>query len=93
MLDPRFGAVNFALKAMGFGPFDFLHDRKLVLFTLCGIGIWQSVGFNMVLFMAGLTAIPPSSTRRRRSTAPAAASRASGSSPGRCWRRSRCSPW
>ena len=58
MLDPRIGAVNFALKAFGLGPLDFLHDRKLVLFTLCGIGIWQSVGFNMVLFMAGLTAIP-----------------------------------
>jgi multiple sugar transport system permease protein len=58
MLDPRIGAVNFALKAFGFKPLDFLHDRKLVLYTLCGIGIWQSVGFNMVLFMAGLTAIP-----------------------------------
>jgi len=58
MLDARFGAVNMALKAIGLGPFDFLHDRKLVLFTLCGIGVWQSVGFNMVLFMAGLTAIP-----------------------------------
>jgi multiple sugar transport system permease protein len=58
MLDPRIGAVNFALKAFGFKPLDFLHDRKLVLLTLCGIGIWQSVGFNMVLFMAGLTAIP-----------------------------------
>ena len=34
MLDARFGAVNIALKAMGLGPFDFLHDRKLVLFTL-----------------------------------------------------------
>lgn len=59
MLDPRIGAVNFGLKALGFRPLDFLHDRKLVLFTLCGIGIWQSVGFNMVLFLAGLTAIPP----------------------------------
>ena len=58
MLDPRIGAVNFALKWLGFRPLDFLHDRNLVLFTLCGIGIWQSVGFNMVLFMAGLTAIP-----------------------------------
>jgi len=58
MLDARFGAVNMALKAIGLGPFDFLHDRKLVLFTLCGIGVWQSVGFNMVLFMAGLTAVP-----------------------------------
>ena len=58
MLDARFGAVNMALKAIGLGPFDFLHDRKLVLFTLCGIGVWQSIGFNMVLFMAGLTAVP-----------------------------------
>lgn len=58
VLDPRFGAVNMALKAMGWKPIDFLHDRKVVLFTLCGIGIWQSVGFNMVLFMAGLTAVP-----------------------------------
>ncbi|MFO1079082.1 MAG: sugar ABC transporter permease [Reyranellaceae bacterium] len=58
MLDPRIGAVNFALKALGLKAQDFLHDRKLVLFTLCGIGVWQSVGFNMVLFMAGLTAIP-----------------------------------
>lgn len=58
MLDPRIGAVNFGLKALGFKPLDFLNDRKLVLFTFCGIGIWQSVGFNMVLFMAGLTAIP-----------------------------------
>jgi multiple sugar transport system permease protein len=58
MLDPRIGAVNFGLKALGFKPLDFLNDRKLVLYTLCGIGIWQSVGFNMVLFMAGLTAIP-----------------------------------
>ena len=58
MLDARFGAVNMLLKAIGLGPYDFLHDRKLVLFTLCGIGVWQSVGFNMVLFMAGLTAVP-----------------------------------
>jgi multiple sugar transport system permease protein len=58
VLDARFGAVNMALKAMGWKPVDFLHDRKVLLFTLCGIGVWQSVGFNMVLFMAGLTAVP-----------------------------------
>jgi multiple sugar transport system permease protein len=58
MLDPRFGAVNMAIKALGWKPVDFLHDRKVVLYTLCGIGVWQSVGFNMVLFMAGLTAVP-----------------------------------
>ncbi len=58
VLDPRLGIVNVAIKALGWKPVDFLHDRKIVLFTLCGIGVWQSVGFNMVLFMAGLTAVP-----------------------------------
>jgi multiple sugar transport system permease protein len=58
VLDPRLGAVNMVLKSFGWKTVDFLHDRKVVLFTLCGIGVWQSVGFNMVLFMAGLTAVP-----------------------------------
>ncbi len=58
MLDQRFGVVNLALKSIGFAPRDWLHNRSLVLYTLCGIGIWQSLGFNMVLFMAGLTSIP-----------------------------------
>jgi multiple sugar transport system permease protein len=29
-----------------------------VLYSLSIIGVWQSVGFNLVLFLAGLTAIP-----------------------------------
>ncbi|HTR86719.1 MAG TPA: sugar ABC transporter permease, partial [Reyranella sp.] len=58
VLDPRLGVVNVVIKSFGWKPVDFLHDRKIVLFTLCGIGVWQSVGFNMVLFMAGLTAVP-----------------------------------
>jgi multiple sugar transport system permease protein len=58
MLDQRFGVVNLALKSIGFAGRNWLHDRSLVLYTLCGIGIWQSLGFNMVLFMAGLTSIP-----------------------------------
>jgi len=29
-----------------------------VLWTLSIIGVWESAGFNMVLFLAGLTAIP-----------------------------------
>jgi len=58
ILHPQFGILNTALKAIGIRGADWLHDRSLVLYTLCAIGIWQSVGFNMVLFMAGLTAIP-----------------------------------
>lgn len=59
MLHPQFGVVNLTLEAFGIPGQSWLQNPSLVLFTLCAIGIWQSIGFNMVLFMAGLTAIPP----------------------------------
>jgi len=58
MLHPQFGIVNQVAKTLGFARVDWLQNQSIVLFTLCGIGIWQSLGFNMVLFMAGLTSIP-----------------------------------
>lgn len=35
-----------------------LRDRDYALYTLCFIGVWQGFGFNMVLYLAGLTSIP-----------------------------------
>ncbi|WP_081816592.1 carbohydrate ABC transporter permease [Fodinicurvata fenggangensis] len=35
-----------------------LGDRDYAIWTLCFIGIWQAFGFNMVLYLAGLTGIP-----------------------------------
>ena len=35
-----------------------LGDKRYALWTLCFIGIWQAFGFNMVLYLAGLTSIP-----------------------------------
>jgi multiple sugar transport system permease protein len=58
MLHPQFGIVNQVMKVAGVARIDWLQNQAVVLFTLCGIGIWQSLGFNMVLFMAGLTSIP-----------------------------------
>ena len=58
ILHPRLGPVNGVLRAMGFGEIPFLSEPAYVLPTLAAIGIWQLVGFNMVLFLAGLSAIP-----------------------------------
>ncbi|BBK37167.1 ABC transporter permease [Allostella sp. ATCC 35155] len=58
MLHPTLGLINLTLREFGIEGYNWLQDRRTALFTLCAIGIWQSVGFNMVLFMAGLTAIP-----------------------------------
>jgi multiple sugar transport system permease protein len=58
VLHPRLGPVNAVLRDFGWGEWAFLSEPSLVLPTLAFIGIWQIVGFNMVLFLAGLTAIP-----------------------------------
>lgn len=58
LLHPKLGPVNALFGALGLPPLAFLSDPALVLPTLAVIGIWQLVGFNMVLFLAGLTAIP-----------------------------------
>ena len=59
LLHPSLGLMNGWISALGLPPQQWLSDRDIVLFTLAGIGIWQSVGYNMVLFLAGLAAIPP----------------------------------
>jgi len=59
LLHPSIGLVNQTLGSLGLPAPDWLSDRGLVIYTLAAIGIWQSVGYNMVLFLAGLAAIPP----------------------------------
>lgn len=58
LLHPSLGPVNGLLKWLGFAPVAFLSEPSTALATLAVIGIWQLVGFNMILFLAGLTAIP-----------------------------------
>jgi len=58
MLHPQFGLVNGLLRSAGLPAFAWLQDRSTALYALCAIGIWQAVGFNMVLFLAGLVSIP-----------------------------------
>jgi multiple sugar transport system permease protein len=58
MLHPQFGLVNGLLRAAGLPGHSWLQDRGTALYSLCVIGIWQAVGFNMVLFLAGLVSIP-----------------------------------
>ena len=35
-----------------------LGDKRYALGTIAFIGIWQAFGFNMVLYLAGLTSVP-----------------------------------
>lgn len=58
LLHPSLGPVNAAIQWLGFEPVSFLANPALLIPTMAMIGIWQVLGFNMVLFLAGLTAIP-----------------------------------
>jgi len=58
LLHPTIGPVNAMLRAVGIAGPAWLSSSDTVLLSLAAIGIWESIGFNMVLFMAGLTAIP-----------------------------------
>ncbi|MEM8650754.1 MAG: sugar ABC transporter permease [Pseudomonadota bacterium] len=35
-----------------------LGDKRFAIYVVCFIGIWQAFGFNMVLYLAGLTSVP-----------------------------------
>ena len=58
LLHPTIGLVNQVLGDLGLSRANWLRDRDLVLPTLMAIGIWQNLGLAMVLFLAGLKAIP-----------------------------------
>ena len=58
MFHPTVGFVNQALRVMGLPTTDWLQNPDTALFALAVIGVWQNLGLAMVLFMAGLKAIP-----------------------------------
>ncbi len=58
LLHPTIGPVNALLRVFGIAGPTWLSGSDTVLISLAFIGVWEAVGFNMVLFMAGLTAIP-----------------------------------
>lgn len=58
LLHPTIGLVNQTLVSLGLPTANWLRDEKTVLPVLTAIGIWQNLGYAMVLFLAGLKAIP-----------------------------------
>jgi multiple sugar transport system permease protein len=58
LLHPSIGLVNQILLSIGLPAINWLRDDRTVLVTLAALGIWQQLGFAMVLFLAGLKAIP-----------------------------------
>lgn len=57
LMNPVGGPLNLALGALGLPSVNWLGSSDTVLAALGLIGMWQAIGFNVVLFLAGLTAI------------------------------------
>lgn len=62
MYDPFFGLFNQMLTAAGLQGLiqDWLGDRDIALYSVFVAYVWQSVGFSMVLFLAGLQGVDKS---------------------------------
>jgi multiple sugar transport system permease protein len=54
------GPVNGFLSIFGNQPIPWLGDASWAMPVLIILSIWKQLGFNMVVFLAGLQAIPPS---------------------------------
>ncbi len=56
---PNSGLVNMALKRFGLGPIPFLNSPPWWVATYVALGIWQSVGWNTIIYLAAITGINP----------------------------------
>jgi multiple sugar transport system permease protein len=54
----RYGTVNWALSLVGIDPIDWLGDPHWSMPTIILFAVWKNFGYNMIIFLAGLQAIP-----------------------------------
>ena len=53
-----YGLVNWPLGHAGIAPVDWLGDPRWAMPTIMLFAVWKNFGYNMVIFLAGLQAIP-----------------------------------
>lgn len=55
---PRFGVINYLLSQIGIQGVDWLGDPHWAMPALILLAIWKNFGYQMMIFLAGLQAIP-----------------------------------
>lgn len=58
MLNDQYGLLNWMLERVGLDPVPWLTSPRTALPALMLMSVWLVVGYQMVLFQAGLAAIP-----------------------------------
>ena len=54
----RYGLVNHWLAQLGVDPIDWLGDPDWAMPTIILFAVWKNFGYNMIILLAGLQAIP-----------------------------------
>ena len=54
----RYGLINYALGFVGIDPIDWLGDPHWAMPALVLFAVWKNFGYNMIILLAGLQAIP-----------------------------------
>lgn len=55
----RYGLINYFIMQLGFRPIDWLASPTWTLPAIMMMSIWAGLGYNMIIFLAGLQTIPP----------------------------------
>jgi len=58
LFNTKYGLVNDALGVLGIHPIDWLGDPHWAMPTIILFAVWKNFGYNMVILLAGLQAIP-----------------------------------
>lgn len=54
----QYGMVNWGLSSLGIDRVDWLGDPAWAMPTIILFAVWKNFGYNMIIFLAGLQAIP-----------------------------------
>ena len=58
IMNPDYGFLNWVLDSIGLPTSKWLSSEKSALFSIILVGIWKTVGYNTLIFIAGLQSIP-----------------------------------
>ncbi len=58
LYNPQFGAIDRALGFFGLPAIDWLGDPRWAMPAIILLAVWKNFGYNMIIFIAGLQAIP-----------------------------------
>lgn len=57
LYDNNFGILNYYLKMIGINPIEWLTNQNTALISVAIVTIWSFLGYNMILYLAGLQGI------------------------------------